>query len=157
MRHLRFGLAVLLALAVSIAGPNPARAQSANELDALNTQVNQLYQAGKYSEATPIAQQALALAERLNGPDHPTVVVTLGNLAVLHLLQGRYAEAEPLFKRSVGIVEKAVGTEDPALADMLNNFGEVYRLQGRYAEAEALIKRSLSIKEKAQGLSLIHI
>ena len=147
MRHLRFGLAVLLALAVSIAGPNPARAQSADELDALNTQVNQLYQAGKFSEATPIAQQALALAERLNGPDHPTVVVTLGNLAVLHLLQGRYAEAEPLYKRSVGIVEKAVGTEDPALADMLNNFGEVYRLQGRYAEAEPLYRRSLAIAE----------
>src|SRR5688572_7129135 len=129
MRHLRFGLAIVLTLAVSIVGQNSARAQSGDELDALNAQVNQLYQAGKFSEAIPIAQQALALAERLNGPDHPTVVVTLGNLAVLHLLQGRYAEAEPLYKRSVGVLEKAVGSEDPSLVDMLNNFGEVYRLQ----------------------------
>ena len=152
MRHLRFGLAVLLALAVSIAGPNPARAQSADELDALNTQVNQLYQAGKFSEATPIAQQALALAERLNGPDHPTVVVTLGNLAVLHLLQGRYAEAEPLYKRSVGNPRKGGRDRGPRPGRPCSTTSaEVYRLQGRYAEAEPLYRRSLAIAEKAQG------
>src|SRR4249920_598564 len=126
MRHLQFRLVVLLALAVAIAGPSPARAQSADELSALNTQVNQLYQAGKFSEGQAIAQQALALAERLNGPDHPTVAIALNNLALLHNAQGRYAEAEPLYKRSLAIVEKAVGPDHPALATMVNNLGGLY-------------------------------
>src|SRR5205823_352841 len=117
MRAFRFGLVALLALAVSIAGlANAACAQSADELSALNAQVDQLYRAGKSNEAIPIAQQALALAERLNGPDHPTVAIALGNLAVLNQSQGRYAEAEPLYKRGVSILEKALGSEDPSVA-----------------------------------------
>ena len=102
MRAFRFSLAVLWALVVAMAGlAAPAYAQSADELTALNAEVNRLYQAGKFGEGTTVAQQALALAERLNGPDHPTVAVTVNNLALLHVAQGRYADAEPLYKRAL--------------------------------------------------------
>ena len=42
----------------------PAGAQDANHAAGLNRQVVQLSNAGKYKEATLLAQQALALAER---------------------------------------------------------------------------------------------
>ena len=50
------------------------RAQGADDLSALNTQVIQLHREGKHAEAVPVAQRALALAERLHGADHADVV-----------------------------------------------------------------------------------
>jgi tetratricopeptide repeat protein len=41
------------------------------KLVSLNRQVSQLYQAGKFSEAIPIAQESLELSEKALSPDHP--------------------------------------------------------------------------------------
>jgi CHAT domain-containing protein/tetratricopeptide (TPR) repeat protein len=116
---------------------------------ALNRQVVQLRQAGKYAEAIPIAQRALALTERLRGPDHPDLSTRLNHLASLFVPQGRYAEAEPLWKRSLAIREKALGPEHPHLSTSLDNLAYYYVSKGRYGEAEPLLKRSLAIREKA--------
>ena len=45
----------------------PAGAQGADDLLALNAQVEMLYQAGKYVEATEIAKRSLTLAEKQSG------------------------------------------------------------------------------------------
>jgi tetratricopeptide (TPR) repeat protein len=119
--------------------------------DELNKKVVELYQAGKYAEAIPLAQQALAIYEKALGPDHPDVPTALTNLAALHYQQGRYVEAEPLLKRALAIREKALGPDHPDVATALNNLAELYRDQGRYAEAEPLYKRALAIWEKALG------
>ena len=37
----------------------------------LKKQVSELYQAGKFNEAIPIAQEAVELSEKALGPDHP--------------------------------------------------------------------------------------
>jgi CHAT domain/Tetratricopeptide repeat len=57
------------------------RAQEADDVDALSRQVIQFYQEGKHAEAVPIAERALALAERLHSADHAEVGSTLHNLA----------------------------------------------------------------------------
>ena len=41
--------------------------------DELNKRVIELYGAGRYAEAIPLAQQALAIYENALGPDHPDV------------------------------------------------------------------------------------
>jgi CHAT domain-containing protein/tetratricopeptide (TPR) repeat protein len=128
-----------------------ARAQQSDDLNTLNQQVVALYQAGKYAEATDIAQRALALAERRFGPDHARVAAALNNLAALYDDQGRYAEAEPLYKRALAITEKALGPDHPDVGVRLNNLAGLYLAQGRYAEAEPLYKRALAIAEKALG------
>jgi CHAT domain-containing protein/Tfp pilus assembly protein PilF len=106
---------------------------------------------GRYAEAEPLYQRALAIKEKALGSDHPTVATALNDLAELYDEQGRYAEAEPLFRRSLAIKEKALGADDPAVATTLNDLAELYDDQGRYAEAEPLYKRSLAIDEKALG------
>ena len=64
----------------------------------------ELEKQGRYSEAVPLAQRALALYEKVLGPDHPDVATALNNLAELYRRQGRYADAEPLVsKRSLAI------------------------------------------------------
>ena len=63
-----------------------------------------LYQAqGKYAEAEPLFQRALAISEQQLGKDHPDTASSLNNLAGLYQAQGKYAEAEPLYQRALAI------------------------------------------------------
>jgi tetratricopeptide (TPR) repeat protein len=119
------------------------------DVAALNQQATQLYNQGRYSEAIPLAQRALAIQEKALGPDHPDVALSLNNLAELYRAQN--ADAEPLYKRSLAIDETALGPNHASVTGTLNNLGALYQAQGRYAEAEPLLKRSLAIKERAFG------
>ena len=83
------------------------------DVAALNRQIAQLKAAGKYAQAVPLAQQALALAEK-KGPDSPDVAAALDTLAELYEAENKYAEAEPLLKRALAIREKAPGQPDVA-------------------------------------------
>jgi esterase/lipase superfamily enzyme/Tfp pilus assembly protein PilF len=143
-------LIVLAALLVG-AGSTSATAQDTNDIDALNRQVVQLYQAGNYAEAERNAERAVRLAEGKFGPDHPNVGVALNNLGQLYRAEGRYSEAEPFFKRALAITEKALGPDHPNVGAALTNLGQLYRAEGRYDEAQLLFKRALAIDEKALG------
>jgi tetratricopeptide (TPR) repeat protein/CHAT domain-containing protein len=125
-----------------------AHAQS-SEAQELNKKVVELYQAGRYDEAIPLAQQVLAIDEKAFGPDRPEVATDLNNLAALNLAEGRSADAESLYKRSLEIREKALGPDHPYVAQSLNNLAELYDREDRDAEAELLYKRALPIQEKA--------
>jgi CHAT domain-containing protein/tetratricopeptide (TPR) repeat protein len=129
--------------------PREARAQGANELASLSTQVSQLYSQGKFAEAAPIAERYVALARQKHGDNHTEYAASIAWLAYVYQAQGRYAEAEPLYKRALTIDEKALGPEHPAVATDLNNLAALYQAQSRYAEVEPLYKRSLAIREKA--------
>lgn len=41
-----------------------------------------------YREARPLFERALAIREKLLGPDHPDIATSLNNLAVLGQMQG---------------------------------------------------------------------
>ncbi|HJZ45502.1 MAG TPA: CHAT domain-containing tetratricopeptide repeat protein, partial [Hyphomicrobiaceae bacterium] len=144
---------VLIALAMLAAGGGPthAFAQTVDEIAALNKQASGLYQAGKYAEAVPIAERALALGQRLADPKPPEVAATLNELARLYEKQGRAAESEALYRRALAIYETANGPDDPWVAAVLHNLALLYRDQGRIAEAETPFRRALAIYEKAAG------
>ena len=107
--------------------------------------------AGQYADAQPPLEHALALREKVLGPEHPDVAQSLNNLAELYHAQGRYADAEPHYQRALAIQEKVLGPEHPDVATSLNNLAALYHAQGRYAEAEPLYQRALAIWEKALG------
>ncbi len=106
---------------------------------------------GRYEEAIPLSERALAIGEQTLRSDHPTVATRLNNLAELYRDQGRLEEAEPLYLRTVEIDEKVYGPDHPEVATDLNNLAVLYRDQGRLEEAEPLAKRALSISEEALG------
>jgi tetratricopeptide (TPR) repeat protein len=89
--------------------PSDARAETAEEIRALNEQVAELYAQGKYKEATPIAEQALALAERTLDQGHSETINALDHLAALLRERGRYNEAEPLYERALAARERTLG------------------------------------------------
>ncbi|WP_287738676.1 tetratricopeptide repeat protein [Microcystis sp. M179S2] len=121
------------------------------EAERLTQQVIQLYQQGKYNEAIPLAEQALAISKQQLGDNHPLTAQSLNNLAGLYESQGRYSEAEPLFKQALAIRKQQLGDNHPSTATSLNNLAALYESQGRYSEAEPLYKQALAIRKQQLG------
>ncbi len=66
-----------------------------------------LYRAqGKYAEAEPLDQRALAIMEKALGPEHPNVAASLERYAELLRKTERNAEADRLEKRAKAIRAK---------------------------------------------------
>jgi tetratricopeptide (TPR) repeat protein len=105
---------------------------------------------GLYDEARPLLAEALAVRERLHGPEHPEVAETLVHLGAVAHLSGK-GEAVPLFNRALAIREEMLGPEHLDVADVLNNLGAALAARGRFDEAEAALRRSLAIQEKLWG------
>jgi len=70
-------------------------------------------QAGRYHEAEPLLEGALAIRKRLLGLNHPDVIVSLHALATLYDNQGKYKEAECLFYESLALCEQIFGVSHP--------------------------------------------
>jgi tetratricopeptide (TPR) repeat protein len=117
MRNPLCFLALVCGLLVAM-GPAPSRAQvqSDPELTALNTQVIELYRAGKFTEAIPLAQRYAEAMKARHGSEHAEYATALNNLALLLKATNRLSEAEPLMRRALAIGEKSLG---PELAPLL--------------------------------------
>jgi hypothetical protein len=77
-------LIVILLIGLFLSVPHTALAQSVDEATALDQRVIQFLNQGRYSEAIALAQRSLAIHEKVLGPNHRDVAVTLNNLAVLY-------------------------------------------------------------------------
>jgi tetratricopeptide (TPR) repeat protein len=119
-----------------------------NTWKGLSSKVKKLYQQERYSEAAKIAEEALTVAEKAFGPDHPNVATSLNTLAFLYNAQGKYAKAESLYERSLKIREKALGTEHPEVATTCENMAGLYRQIGKRNEAEIFETRARKIRSK---------
>ncbi len=129
----------------------PSYANDTEIAAALNQQAITHYQAGRYAEAIPLLEQALAIYEKALGPDHPNVATSLNNLAALYQTQGQYDRAELRYQQALAIYEKALGPDHPNVATSLNNLAALYKTQGQYDRAEPRHQQALAIREKALG------
>ena len=105
----------------------------------------------RYEGAEPLYRRALAIVEKVLGPEHPVTAAGLNNLALLFRTRGDYEGAEPLLRRALAIREKVLGPKDPGMALSLNNLALQFRTRGDYEGAEPLFRRALAIWEKALG------
>jgi tetratricopeptide (TPR) repeat protein len=117
----------------------------------LNLQSWASYEAGRYADAQQPLERALALREKLLGPEHLDVAQSLNNLAALYHAQGQYAKAESLYQRALAIREKALGPVHPDTAASLTSLAGLYWATGAYGKAEPLYQRALAIYEQAFG------
>jgi tetratricopeptide (TPR) repeat protein len=104
-----------------------------------------------YAQARLLFERALAIREKVFGPEHPHTAASLNNLASLLRSQGEFAEARPLFERALAIWEKALGPEHPNVATILNNLALLLLEQRKIVEARPLYERALAIREKTLG------
>src|SRR5439155_1002812 len=106
---------------------------------------------GHYQDGEEYGKLAVAMSERVNGPDHIDTAYSLGNLAEAYVEQRKYTEAEALHKRALAIMEKTLGPENEKVATVLDNLAHLYYEQGRYADADPLLARALPIWVSAVG------
>jgi len=76
--------------------------------------------AADYARAEPLYRKALAIDEKVWGPDNPHIATTLHNLAELLQDKGDAAQAESLYRRALAIDEKALVER---LSDTCSNEG----------------------------------
>src|SRR5260370_17951677 len=81
---------LLALLVLSTAG---AQEGDLAEAQRLNGQVLQYYATGRYQQAIPLAQRALAILEKPPGPDHPYTPASLNNLPALYPATRTYTKA----------------------------------------------------------------
>jgi tetratricopeptide (TPR) repeat protein len=120
------------------------------EADRIEQQVEDLYQQGKYAEASRIAEQVLAIREAILG-DHPDTATSLITLGFIYDTTGQYAEAKPLYERALTIRERQLGANHLDTATSLNRLAFLFYEMGRYEEAEPLYHRALAIHEAQLG------
>ena len=121
------------------------------KLSSLHKQVVELYQAGKFNEAIPIAQELLKFAEKAFGPDHAGTATFVNFLAELYFETHDYAKAELLYQRALKTDEKALGPDHADTATVLNNLAKLYLSTSDYAKVGPLFERVVKIDEKALG------
>src|ERR1700738_3226238 len=125
----------------------PASLAEDDDPNALNQQVNQLIEQGKYQEAIPIGERAVEVAKRTRGPEQPETAAALNNLGILSKKIGDYAKAEPLYQEALRIRQKILGPEHPDTTDL----GELYEAMGEYTKAEPLFQEAFRIRQKVLG------
>jgi CHAT domain-containing protein/Tfp pilus assembly protein PilF len=138
----------ILLLELRAATENDRALQQARDL---HTQSLGLYRAGKYDEAKPLSERALAIREKAVGPDNLDLADILDQLAIVLSVKADYAKAEPLFQRALKIRETELGANHPDVALSLNNLALFYQFQGEYEKAASLFQRSIDAFEKALG------
>ena len=109
-----------------------------------------LYKAGNYSDALPIAEQAVALAERRLGKDDVDRAEALLLLGRICVSVGDFQRARELFDRALAFFEKApqYGPNHPVIYAVLNNLADVHQQFGDYPLAEQAARRGLAVNEK---------
>ncbi|HSB09400.1 MAG TPA: CHAT domain-containing tetratricopeptide repeat protein [Blastocatellia bacterium] len=151
---------ILLLLACCVLAPSirvSAQDYTAQDARELYKQAMELYAAGRYDAALPLAERALAISGRLLGADHPDVALTLNGAALIWVAKGDFSRAEPLYQRALAIYLKLSnnaelpGKAAENVATTLNNLAELYRTKGDFARAEPLYLRALQIYVKMLG------
>ncbi|MBI4748593.1 MAG: CHAT domain-containing protein, partial [Acidobacteria bacterium] len=99
--------------------------------------------------------QALALREKLFGPDHEEVSIVLNNLALLYKAKREFDKAVGTAQRSIAIIEKVVGLNHPQVAMGYNTLGEIYRVQNKFAQAETTFQTALSRGDYIKAVELL--
>jgi tetratricopeptide (TPR) repeat protein len=109
------------------------------------------YALADYAQARPLYERALAIREKVRGPDHPDTASSLNHLGLLLKDQGDLAGARPPLERALAIRETVLGSDHPDTAASLNNLAVLLQAAGDLAGARQRLERANAIYEKALG------
>jgi tetratricopeptide (TPR) repeat protein len=104
-----------------------------------------------YAEARNLSERALAIYEKVLGPDHVSTAASLNNLGFLLQKQGELVLARRHFERALMACEKSLGPNHPNTASCLSNLGGVLQEEGDLTSARSYYERGLAICEATLG------
>jgi len=105
----------------------------------------------EYATSERLLEQALAVGERVYGPEDVRVALTLDYLGVVLADRGDYAGASRQLERALAIRRKRLGPEHEGVAVTLAELGRVYQDEGLNQRAEPLHREALAIRRKVLG------
>jgi tetratricopeptide (TPR) repeat protein len=108
---------------------------------------------GKYSQAEPLSQRAVAILEKVRGAEHPQTAMARVGLADLYQVESRFPEAEPLYLRSITSLEKGLGKDHTMVALALERYALLLRKTQRTTAADAVEARVKEIRSKLPSAS----
>ena len=112
---------------------------------------NSLFRVPALKQALDAYERALAIDEKVYGPEHPTAAICADNIGQILKAQGDLEGALEWAKRALAIFEKVYGPEHPTVAICANNIGQILKAQGDLEGALEWTKRALAIGEKVYG------
>jgi tetratricopeptide (TPR) repeat protein len=112
-----------------------------------------LYEMGRAQlrSAASLMARALAIDEKVYGPDHPNVAIRANNLGQILKAQGDLEGALRYTQRALAIDEKVYGPDHPTVAILANNLGQILKAQGDLEGARTQLLRALSILQSTYG------
>lgn len=141
---------LVLALALWLATVG-ASAQTVTEINQMGHKVSELFAAGRYREAIPLARRLVRALEEREGPDGLNTAAAVNSLALLLEDANRLSEAESNYRRVIRSLDKAGGRKQPSYSAVLSNLSALLYKQRRFPEAEALLRRAIAIDEARLG------
>ena len=107
---------------------------------------------GKYEEAEATAREALAIRERLMGPEHASTAVGMISLAeLLRFYRNQPVEAESLYHRAIEILRKQPRPRPALLSGALGGLESIAHWRGDHVRAEAFAREVLDAHRRALG------
>ena len=109
---------------------------------------------GRLKEAQPLLERSLRIRKANLRPNHPSLAITMNNIALLYARQRKYKKAIPLQKKTLEIFEESLGKNHVNIAIALRNLAASYRALGQKRE-RANLKVALlqSIRRSNRQLS----
>lgn len=103
------------------------------------------YLVGNSRQAEKLFRARIKIDEKVLGPEHPDVALTLNNLGRILLERRAFAEALPLLERSASISLKEKGAMHDDMAFILNNLGLAQLQAGQVTAAEATLRQAVTV------------
>jgi tetratricopeptide (TPR) repeat protein len=107
--------------------------------------------AGRYSDAENLYNQALLRSTQVFGPDTIETAKVLNDLGILYKSMGRFSDALRQYRRALRIIRKIGAAGEVELSSLYHNLGGLEHARGRYKRAEALTRRAVAVREKIFG------
>jgi CHAT domain-containing protein len=140
-------IVVLLTLCLA-ARPGWGQTGTVEEAEQLNRQLLQLYQQGHYVEDARLGERALAIWEKVRGPEHPHTAMALTNLAGSYRGMGEVGKVLPFYQRALAIWEKLRGPEHPHTARAFTTLAVLYESIGEPTQALRFWQRGLATEPR---------
>ena len=140
-------LLLLFVALLAAAEPSDPLLDDIETAQALGDQAFALVRVGDQEQARSLYEQAIAMLERVVGPDDIALVPTLYNLGFLRYQQGHLADARLYMERVYSLRKAALDPDDPDVAFAMSNLAFIIAEQGDPIAARPLFEECLRIYE----------
>lgn len=144
--HLTADSLLLQALQLEQADP---RSNGTRRTGVLSARATVLERLGRLDSAEAMYRETIALREKLLGPEHPALAMTMLNLGDHLRRRARYAEAVQLTRQVVSLRGKSLEDTHPALAGAMMQLGLALSHLDSIAAGERMVREALRLRTAA--------